>query len=494
MAREISSAARQRLRKILGDERRDPHYKAPNGNPTAFDRIYRPEQRYDDETPEGRLLNAIEENMAVRMGNSQVATIPNNNPDRGGEGFLQEDSASAGSSLRALRAPNDSKPDLTPEDLLALISEYRGCGRGDPRSVLQHIFLGEGIKTFYGGILCRESIENIRQLLADLAEGDLKCYNQASRRIKGVPDDADLLSATEDFAEGTYVIRDRAFAFVSQVGPKTWACSFDFIGSELTDDEVKAFDEYKIREDAKKDPTKYQHIWMLMDYGNNNLNFHDKKVPLSEFKPDNYSETNREWLLRLREALFKPTASGRLTVLQGAPGTGKTRYLRALMQELGDVVCPVVLPVNLASDLSNPRMLGVLTSNEDFDEKKVLLIIEDGDQLIEKREHASSVISDFLNIVDGLIGEVIDLHIVVSTNLQKKDFDPAITRAGRLHSILYFEALEYSQAAIVYKRETNEDLVKTQETYTLAELYALAQDHNTGLRKKVAPGGAGQYL
>ncbi len=394
------------------------------------------------------------------------------------------------SDMRALRAPDGSESRMTPEELFSLFSEYRGCGQGSPRSLLQHIFLGEGVRTFYGGVLCQDTVDNIKQLLTDLAKGGLKGCSQSSNQIKRASDNFDY----DDLAEGTYIIRDRAFAFVSQVGPKTWSCAFDFIGSELTDEEVKAFDAYKVREEAKKDPTNYQHIWMLMDYGNNQLDFHDKKVPISEFKPDNYSTTNREWLPKLRDALFKPTTSGRLTVLQGAPGTGKTRYLRALMQELGDGVCPVILPVNLASDLSNPRMLAVLTANSDFEDKKVLLIIEDGDQLIEKRERASSVISDFLNIVDGLIGEVIDLHIVVTTNLQKKDFDPAITRPGRLHSILYFEALEYTQAVIVYKRETNEDLVKTQDTYTLAELYALAQDNNNGLRKKPLGTGAGQYL
>lgn len=449
--------------------------KTPDGNPTHWDRFRRSKK-----------------SLAVRLGVPQVGDVQEGSPEGRSEGLLLEDDPRESRDMQALRANPGSKFNMKLEDLLAKIPEYAGCGQGSPRSVLQHIFLGEGVPIVYGGVISQENIDNIKQLITDLAQGDLRSYQQGSNRLKAVPPENEY--DYDDFSEGTYLIRNRAFAFISQIGPRTWSASFDFVGGDLTDEEAKAFDAYRVREDAKRDPTQYQHIWMLIDHGNNSLDFHNKKVPLSEFKPDNYSETNRQWIPRLRNALFKPTTTGRLTVLQGAPGTGKTRYLRALMQELGNGVCPVVLPVSLAADLSNPRMLGVLTGNCDFEKKKVLLIIEDGDSLIEKRERASSVISDFLNVVDGLIGEVIDLHIVVTTNLQKKDFDPAITRPGRLHSVLYFEALEFSQAADVYKRETGEELKKTQDTYTLAEIYALAQDHHNGVRKKEVPTGQGQYL
>jgi SpoVK/Ycf46/Vps4 family AAA+-type ATPase len=163
------------------------------------------------------------------------------------------------------------------------------------------------------------------------------------------------------------------------------------------------------------------------------------------------------------------------------------------MQEMGEAVIPVVLPVSLAGELSHPRMLGQITSNDEFEGKNLLLIIEDGDALLEKRDHASSVISDFLNIVDGLVGEIVNLHVIVTTNLQKKDFDPAITRPGRLHSILYFESLPAEQAATIYKRETGEDLTTDKDKYTLAEVYALSINHVNGVREKKSI-ESGQYL
>jgi hypothetical protein len=293
--------------------------------------------------------------------------------------------------------------------------------------------------------------------------------------------------------EATYIIKDRCLAFVNSFGPSAYSCAFDFFWDDITDEERGAFLRFHEREEAKKVKEEVQRIFMLVDYGNGDFNFHSNKIPLSVFKKENYSNDNVAWMPRLKEGLFSPTSAGRLTILQGPAGTGKTRYLRALMQEMGEGTVAVVLPVSLAGELSQPRMLGQITANDEFEEKNLLLIIEDGDGLLEKRDRASSVISDFLNIVDGLVGEIVNLHVVVTTNLQKKDFDPAITRPGRLHSILYFESLPYEQAAAVYKRETGEDLVKDKEEYTLAEIYALTNNHVNGVREKKVS-ASGQYL
>lgn len=378
---------------------------------------------------------------------------------------------------------------------LTLLKDYRGIGQGSFKSVLDQILIAERVPTWSGIVWCQDDMKNIQQLLKDLAGETLEPLALSTLKIvtRFNEEEKGFYEFDGDISEGLYLLGNRAYCWTTRSSPVTWNANFIFVGHDLTETEVKAFNEYRVREDAKLDPTVFQHIWLLVDYGGGDLDFHSNKVPLSEFKTENYVQANVDWMPKLKEQLFNPKNTGRLTICQGPPGTGKTRFLRALMQNLGEEVCPVILPVSLSHELSSPRMLGVITSNGDFKNKKVLLIIEDGDQLLEKRERASSVISDFLNVIDGLIGEVVNLHVVVSTNLQKKDFDPAIIRPGRLHSILYFEALPFEQAAKVFKRETNEDLVKDQETYTLAEIYAKVNDHNNGVRKKEVK-AAGQYL
>lgn len=392
------------------------------------------------------------------------------------------------STVRALRARTSEGLLLTPAEFLKQAYPYVGQGNGGTRSWLQAAMIGLGIVTYCGYVISADNLENIETFLEEIAGDKLAVVTMVSKKMDGL-----LTANSKQSGEATYLLGDRGLAFVGSFGPSAFSCAFDMFHSDLTDVELDAVKRFREREEKKKVADDRQQIFMLVDYGNGDFNFHSNKIPLSTFKVENYVEENVKWMSRLKEGLFSPTSTGRLTILQGPAGTGKTRFLRALMQELGEGTVSIVLPVSLAGELSQPRMLGQITANDDFENKNLLLIIEDGDGLLEKRDRASSVISDFLNIVDGLIGEIVNLHVIVTTNLQKKDFDPAITRPGRLHSILYFEALPYEQAAQVYRRETGEDLNKDKEESTLAEIYALVNNHANGVREKKAM-ESGQYL
>ena len=377
---------------------------------------------------------------------------------------------------------------LTPTDLIAQAGPYCSAAVHSNRIWLKFAALGLGVPTYGGHVICINSIENIETLLTDLCGDKLTVVTMPSKKMNNL-----LPRERRNGGETIYKLGDRGLAFVKTGNHSDYTCEFDFFWTDLSAEESAAFERFHARENLKKAEEDAQRIFMLVDYGNGDYNFHSNKIPPSTLKIENYTDENVQWMSRLKETLFSPVSTGRLSILQGPAGTGKTRYLRALTQELGDECVAIVLPVSLAGELSHPRMLGQITANEEFEDKKLLLIIEDGDALLEKRDHASSVISDFLNIVDGLVGEIVNLHVIVTTNLQKKDFDPAVTRPGRLHSIMYFEALPYEQAAKVYKRETGADLVKTKDEYTLAEIYALANNHANGVRAK---NGAetGQYL
>lgn len=431
-------------------------------------------------------------NMVVRIGGAFVGESNSDNNDGDDRAGLQPDDTGTGFAVRALRARESSEPMLTPREFLAQAHPYVGQGNGSTRSWLQAALVGLGVSTYSGYVISHENVDNIDQFLTEISAAtgqELSVVNMLSRKM-----DARNSPTGKKSGEAMYLLGDRGIFYVNSFGAHAFSCAFDLFHEDLTEAERKTIEDFNEREEKKKVVEDVQRVFMLVDYGNGDFNFHSNKIPLSTFKPDNYIAANVDWMSKLKEGLFSPTATGRLTILQGPAGTGKTRYLRALMQELGETVAPIVLPVSLAGELSQPRMLGQITANDEFEGKNLLLIIEDGDGLLEKRDRASSVISDFLNIVDGLVGEIVNLHVVVTTNLQKKDFDPAITRPGRLHSILYFEALPYEQAAKVYRRETGEDLAKDKEEYTLAEVYGLVLNHGNGVREKKATVGAGQYL
>jgi hypothetical protein len=129
------------------------------------------------------------------------------------------------------------------------------------------------------------------------------------------------------------------------------------------------------------------------------------------------------------------TPCGRLAILDGAPGTGKTYLVRSMLG-----MCPkvnfVILNADMVASLSGPSLIKVLTDaqNHDF---PLVLIIEDADSCLSQRA-ADNVgsISTLLNLGDGILGAMLNLRIVATTNAGhikgSANMDPAIMRSGRL--------------------------------------------------------------
>ncbi len=214
-------------------------------------------------------------------------------------------------------------------------------------------------------------------------------------------------------------------------------------------------------------------------------------IPMPEIKwqRDNYSDEVLAGIEDLKEVLLTPNQSkGRLSILQGKPGCGKTMFIRSLVSELHeDPVSFIFAPTSVGLQLTSPSFLSVLFNyKQDNPETKIVLVLEDADLFVESRDGASKVaVSEFLNATDGIIGATLDLHIIATTNLKKDNFDEAIERPGRLHMLMRFETLPFEQAKRVYKRECGrDDLPAQREGYTLAEIYARAKAHDNKAKKK----------
>ena len=194
-----------------------------------------------------------------------------------------------------------------------------------------------------------------------------------------------------------------------------------------------------------------------------------KKV---EFIPENYSEE----IVRKRQSILRNIESkeprGRISILAGPPGTGKTKLIQSLIPDMGKKVRIVYLPTYLVSQIDSPKLLGFLLGQAAY---KFVFLVEDCDSLLVPRGMDSvNVLSSFLNLTDGILGNCLDIHFIVSTNAKTTEYDPAITRPGRLTELVDFELLDAAHANQVYRRisKREEDIFK--KPASLADVYAKA--------------------
>lgn len=129
---------------------------------------------------------------------------------------------------------------------------------------------------------------------------------------------------------------------------------------------------------------------------------------------------------------------GKLLLIRGVPGTGKTTYIRYLIKNK--------IPSNKKIILANPKLFQEI-ENPSFNTflinnlKNSYIIIEDAEQLLVRREGENSPISSLLNLTDGLIGDALDIKIIATFNTKIENIDTALLRKGRLHFEQEFKPL-----------------------------------------------------
>ena len=191
----------------------------------------------------------------------------------------------------------------------------------------------------------------------------------------------------------------------------------------------------------------------------------------------NYNPKAIEGYNHITQCLESSDPCGRLILLQGPPGVGKSYMIRSLVSSIKSTF--IVVGSDMISSLTGPAILPVIMGCvNDEDKKPITFILEDADIALANRKKGDvSHLSGLSNLGDGLLGELLDIRILATTNAEVMELDPAIKRPGRMCQHISLDAFSAKEAAELYASMAGKKIVtKFKAPATLAEIYRMARE------------------
>lgn len=158
-----------------------------------------------------------------------------------------------------------------------------------------------------------------------------------------------------------------------------------------------------------------------------------------------------------------------LYLLHSTPGNGKSFYIKYLSQVVTNRLF-IYVPTSMVDAIVQPSLISLLLNYPDS-----ILIIEDAEQAIISREDApgnASLVSNILNISDGILGSILNVALILTFNTNRTSIDEALLRKGRLQAEWEFKELDLESAKKL-AASLGKDVDKIVRPTRLCDIYCL---------------------
>jgi len=186
----------------------------------------------------------------------------------------------------------------------------------------------------------------------------------------------------------------------------------------------------------------------ILTQGQSGLTVSSLGYAASDLDLDNYDISIQDQIVSMVSSMQEDFPDGRLFILEGLPGCGKTFLVRSMIKKVKNGIF-IFIPPSLVSELGNPSMSSVLINLKEnhHDVGPVVLICEDADSILTRRMADNmSAVSSMLNLTSGIVGDVVDIRVLATTNSPRSEMDPALLRSGRLSHHIRVPPLTAEQA------------------------------------------------